>query len=199
MRQKYLDVDYATGYMTLPGDIHLGLLGQSVLAATFLNPSNMEFGGTTDLHLYDRPPQGWFSAAEYKTETSAYDGGTYIGWRLDLPAVNGERVIAEPRIREGLAIFTSVEPSETPCKSGGSSYYTIVNACDGGRPSEPVLDFNEDGVLDEDDDQTRIHLPTINYPPVIIDQWMIPPDEDPLQTSEGKLGLAYWRFLRVTE
>ena len=199
VRQKYLDVDYATGYMTLPGDIHLGLLGQSVLAATFLNPSNMEFGGTTDLHLYDRPPQGWFSAAEYKTETSAYDGGTYIGWRLDLPAVNGERVIAEPRIREGLAIFTSVEPSETPCKSGGSSYYTIVNACDGGRPSEPVLDFNEDGVLDEDDDQTRIHLPTINYPPVIIDQWMIPPDEDPLQTSEGKLGLAYWRFLRVTE
>ena len=77
------------------------------------------------------------------------------GWYLDLvsPAngFEGERVVSQPVLYEGLVIFSTLVPSSDPCESGGSSWVMSLDLSGGGRPPFAVFDVNNDGVIDDDD------------------------------------------------
>ena len=77
------------------------------------------------------------------------------GWYLDLLSpVNGfegERAVAQPLLREGRLIFTTLIPSSDACEGGGSSWLMELNALDGGRFDYPVFDLDDDGLFTDDD------------------------------------------------
>jgi len=145
--------------------------------------------------------EAWFNAEEYVDGEPVEEIGDYIGWYANLTSGTGERMIADPTIRVGLALLVTLIPSSSPCESGGTTYLTVFDACDGSCPGEPAIDTNEDGVVDEEDELTenRIDLEEIYYKPVIIDDFLYFSEEDPLPGPHEALGMAYWRFLKVLE
>jgi len=80
---------------------------------------------------------------------------TSRGWFIDLVSpVNGfegERVVSQPLLFEGLVLFATLIPSADPCAAGGSSWLMAMNRMTGGRPDFPWFDTNGDGVIDGDD------------------------------------------------
>ncbi|MEW6079315.1 MAG: PilC/PilY family type IV pilus protein [Thermodesulfobacteriota bacterium] len=197
--------DYASLPVSLGGasPVTFALLGQSETAVSD------EFRVTSQAKLYDKyiDPDGipnnaddqraWFDAELWESDGAAYTGVRYVGWYFDLPD-SGERVVADATIRAGLAIMVSVDPSPMPCKIGGHSILQLLQACDGSRPDDEVLDTNDDGVIDADDiEANRKDLDDIYYKPVIIEDKMYFSEDDPEQGPSEALGVAYWRFLRV--
>ena len=83
------------------------------------------------------------------------DYTTKEGWYIDMitpPSTkNGERVIGNPLIRFGRAIFTTFIPSNSPCDIGGDSTIMEVDAVSGARLQNSVFDINNDGVIDASD------------------------------------------------
>jgi type IV pilus assembly protein PilY1 len=84
------------------------------------------------------------------------------GWYLDLltpaGANTGERMIANPRIRNGRILFVSIVPGSDPCAPGGKSRLTELDVVTGGAPPSPPFDLNGDGRID-DNDLVTITLP----------------------------------------
>ncbi|GAB3381808.1 PilC/PilY family type IV pilus protein [Spongiibacter taiwanensis] len=74
------------------------------------------------------------------------------GWHLVLLPPNkvatGERVVSQPILRNGRIIFASIIPSSNVCGYGGSSWLMELDAINGGRLADPVLDINNDGKVD---------------------------------------------------
>lgn len=79
------------------------------------------------------------------------------GWYLDLVSpvngAEGERVVANPLLRAGRIIFTTLIPSPAtlPCDFGGTSWLMEMDAISGKRLNESVFDLNGDGVFDASD------------------------------------------------
>lgn len=63
----------------------------------------------------------------------------------------GERQISRPILRNGRIVFTTLIPSTNPCEFGGTGWLMEVDAQGGSRSSIPVLDVNNDGVIDQND------------------------------------------------
>ena len=73
------------------------------------------------------------------------------GWYFDLPT-SGERVVADPAIRGGRAIFTSIIPTvSTDCKPGGTSWVMEVDLLTGNRLDRATFNTNTDTVVDDKD------------------------------------------------
>ncbi len=74
------------------------------------------------------------------------------GWYIDLVSPNngaeGERSVSRPILRNGRIIFATIIPSESLCGYGGRSWLMELDAQNGGRISDPVLDVNNDGKVD---------------------------------------------------
>jgi len=85
------------------------------------------------------------------------DYDTKKGWYLELESpengAEGERVVANPLLRGGRIIFTTLIPSPAtqPCDFGGTSWLMEMDAVNGKRLNESVFDLNDDGVFDESD------------------------------------------------
>jgi type IV pilus assembly protein PilY1 len=91
------------------------------------------------------------------TSKNAVPSNKY-GWYLDLvsppvasPTRLGERAVAQPILREGRIIFTTLIPSGDACDAGGSSWLMELDALSGGRFDNPVFDLNDDGVFTDAD------------------------------------------------
>ena len=86
---------------------------------------------------------------------------SYSGWYLDLffdqnPADStndhpGERVVADPIVRNGRVIFPTLIPEVSPCSFGGTSYLMEIDAQSGSRLDVSPFDLNGDGVIDQND------------------------------------------------
>ena len=141
----------------------------------------------------------------------------HAGWYFDLPDEK-ERIVRDLVIRSGRAVvITSIPQSNAPCVAGGESYLMEVEACNGGRTSQPVLDVNEDGIIDEKDlipvpdgnggtdnlSVTGVKYPTMMFPPMIIDNPDDPTELKYFSTSAGNViimkeedegaGITFWR------
>lgn len=68
------------------------------------------------------------------------------GWFIALPE-SGERAVADPILRNGRLIFTSLIPAKTSCY-GGSSWLMELDYLTGGQIAQPVLDTNRDSTID---------------------------------------------------
>lgn len=98
------------------------------------------------------------SKTEFKVRVvSNNSAGTppVYGWRLKLLPPNrtnsegtGERAVSTPILRNGRVIFASIIPSDNVCGYGGSSWLMEVDANNGGRFTDPTLDANDDGIVD---------------------------------------------------
>ncbi|HRQ64335.1 MAG TPA: PilC/PilY family type IV pilus protein [Xanthomonadaceae bacterium] len=77
------------------------------------------------------------------------------GWYIDLLSpvrgFQGERAVANPRLRGGRLIFTTMYPLADPCLGGGEGWLFEINAATGGRFDFSVFDINEDGSPDDGD------------------------------------------------
>ena len=71
---------------------------------------------------------------------------TKRGWYANLPT-SGERVAADPRIRGGRVIFTSLIPDTATCQYGGSGWILEFDAITGNRLDSATFDTNGDGFL----------------------------------------------------
>ncbi|NOY68078.1 MAG: hypothetical protein GXP53_01090 [Deltaproteobacteria bacterium] len=78
------------------------------------------------------------------------DSGTNVGWYLDLTGFR-ERIIRDPIIRNGVALFVSSIPSSSPCSAGGQSVIYQINACSGSRTDTSQFDVDLDGKYDSSD------------------------------------------------
>ena len=87
--------------------------------------------------------------------TSDNSLSTEKGWYIDLVSptngFEGERVITDAILRNGRIVFTTLIPSDSQCDSGGSGWVMTLNAADGSRPDDAVLDLNNDGVINASD------------------------------------------------
>jgi type IV pilus assembly protein PilY1 len=94
------------------------------------------------------------------TTNNDIDFNSDQGWYLDLyfdgntDNVNdnpGERVVADPLVRNGRVIFPTLIPDVSPCAFGGTSYLMEIDAQSGSRLDVSPFDLNGDGVIDEND------------------------------------------------
>jgi len=72
------------------------------------------------------------------------------GWYFDLDIL-GERSVTSPIVRADTVFFNTFVPEVDPCGSGGFGYKFAVDMVTGGSPEEPVIDSNNDGVIDDND------------------------------------------------
>ncbi|MEM9182868.1 MAG: PilC/PilY family type IV pilus protein [Pseudomonadota bacterium] len=103
-----------------------------------------------------------------RIDTSTVPGELGRGWFIDL-ALNvnsptGERVVATPRVSFGTLIFTTFEPTNTPCLPGGIPRLYVLDAVTGGpRLASNVLDCTDCVGL-----ELTTGAPLV--PPVVIDK-----------------------------
>jgi len=74
------------------------------------------------------------------------------GWYFDLD-ISGERSVTSPIVWDDTVFFNTFIPQSDPCGSGGFGYKFAVDMVTGGSPLEPVIDSNNDGVIDDNDYQ----------------------------------------------
>lgn len=95
------------------------------------------------------------------TTNSSIDFANKDGWFLDLyfdknPADStndnpGERVVADPLVRNGRVIFPTLIPDISPCTFGGTGYLMEINAQSGSRLEVSPFDLNDDGAINQGD------------------------------------------------
>ncbi|WP_416310776.1 pilus assembly protein [Pseudomonas sp. W03] len=76
------------------------------------------------------------------------------GWVLDLQVggrLQGERVIATPKVRGTLLQVLTVTPNADPCSPGLEGSALVLGAAFGGATLFPVFDLNGDGKVDDQD------------------------------------------------
>jgi len=79
-----------------------------------------------------------------------YSGGENgdDGWYINLP-IDGERSVTDAVIRGNLVFFNTIIPDSDPCNSGGTSFIMVAESATGGGPSDPVIDINNDGLINQ--------------------------------------------------
>ena len=82
------------------------------------------------------------------TENTVNYSASDHGWKINLTLASGERVIVDPDVRGDLVFFNTWIPDANPCNAGGSGVLMSVNQINGGSPSSPAFDLNNDGVVD---------------------------------------------------
>jgi type IV pilus assembly protein PilY1 len=81
------------------------------------------------------------------------------GWYMEFPVTSGqpsERVVSPPLVKnfstiEDRVIFVTTIPTTDPCDRGGEPWLMELALEDGGAFSAPVIDTNNDGLIDGSD------------------------------------------------
>jgi type IV pilus assembly protein PilY1 len=73
------------------------------------------------------------------------DEVSHVGWYFDLPK-SGERIVANPSVREGKIFMATLVPAKKKCGVDGKSSIYILDACSGGRLADPVFKVNDEYV-----------------------------------------------------
>jgi len=95
---------------------------------------------------------------------------SYVGWYFNL-SIQNERIIDDPIIREGKVLLVSIIPSSTRCGVKSFSAIYILDACNGGRLEEPVIDVEDETIKIDPSNSSDPKLP----PSVIILDTVIKP------------------------
>lgn len=148
-------VVFGTGQYYQPNDIVVTQPGpvQSFYAIEDDNATSV--AGRGELTRQQIVSEGVVGSNEIRVTTDTEAATDSRGWYLDLvsPAngFEGERVVSQAVLYEGLVIFATLIPSSDPCASGGSSWVMALDLRTGGRPPHSPFDLNNDGRIDEDD------------------------------------------------
>lgn len=89
-------------------------------------------------------------------------GRSRDGWRI--PFYSGERIVTNPVTRGGIVLFSTTIPEVNDvCAYGGSGYLMAAKVENGGQPSFPVFDVNNDDQLNENDQINGNYVSGIAY------------------------------------
>jgi type IV pilus assembly protein PilY1 len=92
-------------------------------------------------------PVNWYDGA---ATVDPAERGEHVGWFFNLPG-NGERMVTDLFVRDGVLRFISSQPSDASCAAGTVSVIHAIDACTGGSLTEPFFDVNGDGVINSQD------------------------------------------------
>ncbi|MBF0450178.1 MAG: hypothetical protein HQK75_05710 [Candidatus Magnetomorum sp.] len=99
---------------------------------------------------------------------------SHVGWYFNLPEQH-ERVVDNPMIREGKLIVVSLVPATSKCGVTSHSNVYILDACNGGRLSDPVIKIDDKLIEIEPENTAEPNLPpsvirlkTVVKPPAFI-------------------------------
>lgn len=166
-----INVYWGTGQLRTPDDaidtstqafysvLHTGGESGTATAAHFhadlVERSYSRLGGGSSGHGEARRMKG-----AVEVDYRGMNGAPQYGWYVPLPAP-GERVLSRPLVVNDMVIFASLLPSPgAPCDMAVASWVNVLSLVDGLTPhwrnggdnsAGPVLDYNQDGVLDESD------------------------------------------------
>jgi type IV pilus assembly protein PilY1 len=137
-------------YFTASGQEIRILTDYAPIYSTVPDPDNVE---GEPAYLPDLGPPGTCNNDVDDDDNGVVDDAgeciSHAGWYVDVDG--GERVANDLMIREGKIVMIGFVPEKTPCGTGGTSIVMELNACTGGRLSEPQLDINQDQVIDYSD------------------------------------------------
>jgi type IV pilus assembly protein PilY1 len=141
----------------------------------FLEPSDNSVTGQTTQSFYaiwdkgtkvDPPAFVSFARANLLAQQILEQGATRVtsdksvdwaaqqGWYIDLVykgSNNGERIVTEPLIRNGLVLFTTMSPETVVCGSDGSGYIMALDVASGSRLATSPFDVTGDGQFTSSD------------------------------------------------
>ncbi len=127
--------------------------GESNLTSTSLVAQTTQ-ATTVNVAIDPANPDAGTTSVEARILTSNnVDYSTSRGWYINLPG-SGERTVTNPIIRSNVVFFNTLIPASDVCAGSGSGFRFTVDLASGGAPSEPVIDINQDGVVDENDRQS---------------------------------------------
>jgi hypothetical protein len=78
-----------------------------------------------------------------------YTGGEF-GWYIDLPDT-GERVVSDAIARGDMIFFNTAIPNDDLCAYGGTGWEMLVRIENGGSPMSPVVDQDNNNIVDSRD------------------------------------------------
>jgi type IV pilus assembly protein PilY1 len=115
---------------------------------------NNDVGGGSTLSrasLVEQELDSGNSTADIRVVTdNTVSFSTNYGWYFDLPT-SGERVVVDPKIRGDYIFFNTLIPDPNTCNTQGYGWLMALKLVNGGEPSKPVFDINNDGEVDEND------------------------------------------------
>ncbi len=91
---------------------------------------------------------------DYRVTSNDLKNSSHRGWYIDLiynSHAEGERVVADPILRNDKIIFTTIIPSTDVCSFGGSGWLMELSAQDGNRLDYSPFDLNGDGLFSSSD------------------------------------------------
>ena len=110
----------------------------NVVKQTFIS------GGVAEGQLTDPDLVVNYSSASAPISTNKF------GWYIELPT-SGERVVDRALVRKGHVLFNTIIPDRSACSASGAGMLWHVDMKNGGSPSTPQFDFNNDGRIDSAD------------------------------------------------
>ncbi|MGE0625789.1 MAG: PilC/PilY family type IV pilus protein [Pseudomonadales bacterium] len=99
---------------------------------------------------------GWYIDFDMPRATSTTSGASNLdgsGYAPPAPQFPGEKAIRRMLFRDGVIIATTILPSigTTSCFGSRPGSIMLIDAATGGNPSFPLIDFNNDGYVDDGD------------------------------------------------
>ncbi len=76
--------------------------------------------------------------------------GQYMGWQVDLPAIKERSVYDVQFVDDERLLFTTIVPDTNPC-GRSKSWLIQINYANGGPPSFPAFDVDNDGIFTQGD------------------------------------------------
>lgn len=125
--------DKYDGGTTAPTIEDADLLAQSIVAEE-TQEADIDGDGETEPATFRVTSD---NLANWRSDTNT-GADTHLGWKLDMLVDgqadnNGERILGDPRLRNGQIAFASVVPGESLCQFEGKSWFYRLDAGTGGR------------------------------------------------------------------
>ncbi len=148
--------------------------GQFLVDSDKLDTSTQSFYGVWDrgdqnLSTTDLVQQQFVSSLGTRILTQhPVDYVSKHGWYLDLPTP-GERAVTTPVARGDSIFFNTYIPVNDPCQAGGYGFKFAISLLNGGTPVVPVMDTNNDKIIDRNDTAVAIRQDDFLPEPVFIE------------------------------
>ena len=140
--QSYVLRDFDNPTDTTPDDPDV-----RVVTENLINDPDPGLGSDDTGWLMDYGSDVWNVIDDIEQE----DGGKWLGWKLELGA--GEKVIADPTIRNDRLVFNTFIPIDDSCEVGGESWSMVLDLYNGGRTSSSAFDLDGNSIFSGGTDQ----------------------------------------------
>jgi len=149
---------------------------------------------TITTSIYD--PGGANEATVRTLSSNSVDYSTKKGWRIDLPT-SKERMVVTPTALGELIFFNTMIPETNTCSQGGSGWLMAANQLNGGSADYPVVDVNNDGVVDASDKMGSLPVMGVSTGGVPTESRFLPNKDTVIRVTTDSSGAVDPRVTRA--